>query len=579
MPAGVRVFTGYNEWFPNPDLAAGAPTGLSWESGPRSLYDPGSLARPKSGPLYNSAPTDPVPYADNSGERVRTFFDDFYNRIYVRPNRVDLGPVSDEVQVILRVWNAFYGQTATLLAVNYNGAAGLGLDGQEIPLAIPALGEATFTLTAYPDGPPAINDELRWNFDIGGVYRVPVTATRSKAWAFEPAWPPSGQTYQITYEYKTEVIISHSGKEQRIALRQSPRKSLAYQAQLSGEAFRTYKDVMANWQHRPFVLPELTRFVETSAQQDVGSAEALLSLVPDWVVPGAALLAVYAGFREVRVVDSVEGSTVTFRSNAAMNWPSGTRLHPALSGYMDSKISAPRLTNAVAQASIKFDVDPLSEPLVLPPAAGTTFNGRELFLRKPNWAQSVDVMTGHEVEILDFDRGPVGRFYPVAYGYETRRASFLQRQRAEVEDLVDFFKRLRGRQGEFYMPTWEYDFVPKVASPALSTSLRVAGTDFATSYGSSTVHKAVFVLLNTGEMILRRVVSVTKVTDALGWDSLITVDSAWDHIVSQESVVMCGWMPVWRMVSDNLVVEWLTDSVAQVSLNMMTLEDLTPETA
>lgn len=405
------------------------------------------------------------------------------------------------------------------------------------------------------------------------------TGDRSQAWLFEPAWPPSGQTYQITYEFKTEIITSRSGKEQRLALRSSARKSVSYQCLLAGDQFREFKDLMWHWQHRSFVLPELTRFVDSSEDQAADTASMTFGQIPAWVVPDASVMVMYQGFTELRVVESVDGMTVTFRSMTGSVWPAGTRMYAALAGHMAPSLDAPRETNAVAQLGLQFTVDPLSEPRIAPAAATTMFQGREVFLKRPNWANRVDVQIAHDVQVLDYGRGPVARFTPVEFGFETRKANYINRNTAEAEAIRDFFFRMKGRQGEFYMPTWEYDFVPKTVAPVGTASLRVAGADFATAYGNSTVHRAMFVLMNNGEVLFREVLSVAAVTDAEGVDSLITIGEPWDRDIAQEGIVMCGWMPVWRFVSDNLVIEWLTNSVAQVSLNMMTLEDLPVETA
>ena len=567
------------EWFAVPNLAAGAPDGSDWATGPRGLYDTSPTANGEAGALTVQLPTSPQPYAAKPGARQASYFDDFYNRIHVTPPRIDFGAVSDRAQAAIRVWSAYYDRSTQLTGVAYPAAEGLELRGPPTPVTFGPLAIKTFTLTATQEGPAVIDEELIWTFDIPWSFTLPVTGNRSKAWLFEPSWPPSGQTYQITYSFLTEVIVSRSGREQRIANRSSPRRSVAYQCLLAHDKLREFKDLMWHWQHRAFVLPELTRFIDSQLAQEIDTASMTFAQVPSWMVPGATVWVAFQGFTELRTVDHVEGNAVVFRNEATAVWPAGTRAYPALTGNMASTMSAPSQTNAVAQLDLRFDVTPLSEPRISPPLPERTFNGRELFLKKPNWAQAVNSEVSHEVQTLDYGRGPVARFAPVKYGYEVRQATYLNRNAAEAEEIREFFYRLKGRQGEFYMPTWEYDFVPKTAAPAGTYGLRIAGTTFAGQYGESTVHKAVFVLMHDGSLVLRKVLSVAAVSDSSGEDSLIQVEEAWDREISVDKIVMCGWMPAWRMVSDNLTVEWLTNSVAQVTLNMMTLEDLPAETA
>jgi len=395
-------------------------------------------------------------------------------------------------------------------------------------------------------------------------------------WLFEPDW--GRKDYQVTYEFLTGITRSSNGKEQRRALRTSPRKSIAHSVPLNDARFRQFKDLMWGAQDGLLGLPELTRFTETTVATDIGDTDMTLAGAPSWLVPGAAVTVGALGVFEGRLVDSVDGDVVTFQDPSAMAWAVGARLYPALTGYLATELSTPRETNAVAQLDLRFAVDPGSEPLIEPPAAEVTFNGREVFLKKPNWAAAVDVATGHDADMLDYGYGPVLQYSAVTFGYNVKKATYVNRNPEQAQDIVDFFFRMRGQQGEFYMPTWEYDFQPKVAASSSSSTMRVAGTGFADAYEGSTVHKAMFVQKLDGTLLFRKVLSVAPISDGGGDDSLITIEGTWGATISQATIVMCGWMPAWRLASDILVMEWRTDAVAQTQLAMRTLEDLPVET-
>lgn len=574
MATGAFVSTGYNDWFPVAGLSVNAPVGVPFTSGARGLMDP--VPALKSGALTISLPTDPSTYADAPAGKVASYFDDFYNRIYITPPSIDFGAITADTQASVNIWNAYLGETVVLTSVNYNLDADIGVTGATPPAQFLPLATRTYNITASTQGPAALDEIVSWFFDVPWAYGLHVTGNRSKAWVFEPNW--GGDNYTISYEFKTEILTSRAGKDQRIAQRTSPRKSVSYQTQLKGDTFRQYKDLMWAWQNKSFTMPELTRFATSSATMTSGSSSMVLEVMPLWIVPGAAVLLGYLGYFENRVVDTVVGTTVTFRTNGTAVWPAGSRVYPALSGFVAQDMSAPRLTNSVAVLSLVFNVTPLSELWITPPAAPATFNGREAFLKKPNWAEEVAIASGHPVDELDYGRGPVFRYTAIPFGYNTKRATYLNRTRAEAEDIYWFFCRMKGQQGEFYMPTWEYDFVPKVAAPAGSAAIRVAGTTFADTYADSTVHKAMFVLMNDGTLLMRKVVNITKVSDVGGNDSVITVDSVWPSSISDQTIVMCGWMPLWRLASDILQMEWLTNAVAQTQITMLTLEDLPVET-
>jgi hypothetical protein len=571
MPAGAIIQLSYNEWFPVPGVNL---SGVAPPTGPRDLYDPATGEQ--AGSFAAELPLELVPYSTVSGGMIASYFDDFYNRIYIEPGSVDFGSISEEVTRNLTVWNAYHKRSITLDSLNFDTSAGISVGGHLIPTLFAPLEVKTFQLIAGVQGPPLLETQVNWSFDAPFFYQMPVNGTRALVWKFEPNWPPAGSTYRISYDFKTEIIVSRSGREQRIALRDNPRKSLSHQVMLVGDQFREFKDSMWYWQHRSFVMPELVRSVLSSVDMEASELTMVLESLPSWAAVGSTVILDYFGQRETRTVEDVDAltRTLTFKSSTASTWPAGTKLYPALFGNVGSTLQAPRLTNAVATLALSFDVTPLTELWVDPPAASLVFNSREVFLKKPNWAEALTSSIGHEVEVLDFERGATYRSSPVPYGVESRRGNYLGRDTAQVQELLDFFRRMRGRQGEFYMPTWEYDFEPKIAAAPISTGLRVTGKRLAECYGDSTVHKAMFVMLISGAVLLRRVVSVMSVSDSDGEDSVITVDANWGTTISKETIVMCGWLPVWRLSSDTLTVEWLTNQVGQVQITMQTLEDL-----
>lgn len=565
MPAGGLISVCYNDWFPIPGVTL---SGLDWDDGPRGLLD--SVA-PKTGAYATALPTDPNPYATAAGKKVTSYFDDYYNRIHFTPGRYDFGAVTSELSTNVVVWNAYVYQTVELLSTDIDGATGVTVD-PGAPWTFEPLAAHTFSMAIGASGLAVVDHAMLWQFDIPFTYEFGVTGTRAKEWPLSPNWE---QSYKIAYSFKTEILQSRSGKEQRIALRTSPRKDVSYQSLALGNAeFNRVKELLWAWQDKGFVLPELTRFVTSTLELLPGGSTMQVDDDALWLVPDSLVLLEYNGDTAVLVVESAAAGSVTFKAATAATWPVGTRVYAALSGFIGSDMQAIRVTNAVSRLEMRFAVSPLSEPWIAPPVAPATFNGRELFLKRPNWVQEVSATAQHAVDEIDYDRGGIYRYSPFEFGIETRRALYLGRDAAEAQLMLDLYMRMRGRQGEFYMPTWEYDIVPKEAVSPASAGLRVSGPGLVEGYAESSVHKAIFVMKQDGTLLFRKVLSVSLVTDGGGTDSLITVDSVWGTTFDASNIVMCGWMPVWRLASDDLVIEWVTSTVAQVQLTMQTLEDL-----
>lgn len=112
-----------------------------------------------------------------------------------------------------------------------------------------------------------------------------------------------------------------------------------------------------------------------------------------------------------------------------------------------------------------------------------------------------------------------------------------------------------------------------LALNAGANTLRVAGRDVFDAYEDSEVFTGIMVRLVDGTYIFKLVDSITLA----GTDSLLHMTTNWAANVPLANIVMVCWMPVYRMATDLLTIEWLTGKSGQTQLTMQSLPDQTPE--
>lgn len=386
-----------------------------------------------------------------------------------------------------------------------------------------------------------------------------------------PLHPNWSDSYVVELSFKTDIKSSRSGREQRRATRDEPRKKLEFSVNATRTRFGSFNRLLERWMDRPIILPELPRRVRLEAPLLGGNVVAFLAeTAPDWIIDGGQVVLAYKGYYETRTVDAIAGDEVTFVEFTDMDWPIGTTIHPALSGLLSESQSSQRHTNQAATANVEFDVIPGSEPERTIPAAAETFNGRETFMTKFNWATLPSVAVASERETIDYDVGPIEVFTPIAFRMRTVKAAFLGRTFAEAEAMQDFFERMKGRRGEFYMPTWEPDIQIFGTAASGTNTLTVEGTEFARDFADSTIHKAICVFMQDGTTVYRLITAIAEVGD----DSQITVTGNWSTNLTADNVRMISWFLVCRHATDTLQIEWLTNSVAQYQLSILALEAL-----
>ncbi len=388
-------------------------------------------------------------------------------------------------------------------------------------------------------------------------------------WELAPNWR---EPYTVTHEFRTDIIESRSKREQRNALRAEPRKKLSFTITAPKDRYRTLLRSVAaeSRQGESWYVPEVTAGVPTDAVAAAGQATISPAVTTFWMAAGRPVVLMDGQRHELAVIDSVSSGNLIMEENFSAAWPLGTKIAPALTGYVATEIAGEGATNNLIEATVNFEIEIGLDVLETPAAATATFNGREVFLKKPNWKEGVQDTYRSARESIDYGQGRLAHFLPAAFPTTVRKAAFVNRDIDEAEAIRQFFLRMKGQQGEFYMPSGQQDIVPIAQLTNGTATLTVEGIDFANAYNDDTVHKAVAVKLVDGTTLYRIVSAIAPVAG----NSRITFTANWPSTIPLADIVMVSWMPAWRLSSDAITFEWLTDSVCQVAITMQTVEDL-----
>ncbi len=386
--------------------------------------------------------------------------------------------------------------------------------------------------------------------------------------------PPNwSDPYHVIIEFKTEIIVSRSGKEQRRALRRTPRKSLEYSIALNGAAARQFNAALSAWQAGNFFTPEVTRnCVSTTPMADTALVMTVDEL-PGWMQLGTAVIIESGDELDGRIVDQISGNTVTFTTANADDdtraWPIGTVVYPALFGRLVSPMPTRRQTSNVTEATVRFNVAPASEPPLLnPPVAEQTFNGVEVLTLRPNWSKPLDVERRFDSETIDYGWGKTQNFFPTDFSQRLMKATFLGKTRADAEKVVGTFIRMKGQRGVFYMPTYERDMeISPLASAGVN--LRLSGTEIADWLSDDKVYRNIAIITRDKQIHCYSISAVAKITTI---DTLLTLTTAVTSDVLANAAIVC-WLPLCRFATDELTISWVTDSLAQFDLSIKSLRN------
>lgn len=419
---------------------------------------------------------------------------------------------------------------------------------------------------------------------------IPVKGFRAEAVGVNPDW---SSNYRVIRGYKTDIYTSANGEEQRRALRQTPRKSLEFYMQFTGKELRDFQTTMSVWQNRDFIAPELTKFVRLSTGALAGQSYVDLTAVPSWIVVDALVMLVREGAHEMQVVDAVAGNRVFFTSTLANRWPTRSKLCHGVNGRLQASFNMNRLTNGVATGLLALDVEPGSEPYptlfevptdeLFPgltqgpemypqasvPINSTTvfyYDGEEVLLLRNNWGESVTEGRDWPVVKTDFDLGLIETSWDVEYNTRQFSATITCHTPERIEYLQGFFDRMRGAQGNFWMPTWEND-LPLAADIVGETQrIVVDAPRTARLLLNNAVYREIAVVTRAGQVYTNSFLTV----DYHETVAVLGLRDPWPDSLLIAEVLMVCWMPAWRLSDDEHTFLFLTDSVAQVVIDCQT---------
>lgn len=386
-----------------------------------------------------------------------------------------------------------------------------------------------------------------------------MAGSRAVLFPFAPNWRDG---VSVNYQFKTDIITSRSGKEQRRAARANPRKTVAFKITLPSAT--PLDQFMARNHLRVITVVDYSRHVRLVSGVPLDGQVFEVDAVPDWLSPGRSVI---VGGQQ-RTISAVSGNLVTIHAPSVVAVPAGEQIFPAVNGRLDDSISVQKMTDRVVEADISIQLTPGSVPADDAGSPQEVFNGREVFVFQPNWASPVDGSYSVTTDTVDFGFGRTVTYTPIRFDSRIRQVQVVFPTQADRNDAVAFFTRMKGRRGEFYMPTWSDDLV--VARPAAAASLLmwVKGREVCDTYADSTTHKAIVIRTPDGYQFYRRVLNIT--TD--GVDSLIETDIEWP--VEIDETISLSWLPATRLATDDFAMECVTDEVGRAQFATQSLEDL-----
>lgn len=517
-------------------------------------------SQPRFGIRSNS--DTPYPSREIASGYVDHFGDDFYDRIHFQYLEINLGNLLGVQERTLWVWNAFR-RTRTLEALSFSAFDGIAFSGTTPPTLYKSLDLRTYTISVSLDGPAIIDADVVFDWDEGYNQAVEIAGRRVITWS----WPPDWQRPIVErLEWRTDVMTSYQGQEQRRALRQNPRRYAEFYTGDNERARRVMETALYGWGARIWAMPLWWDGCNTTALAAAGSLSVYApTATRDFKVGEPAVLFADWETYETGEVQQIYSDRIVFQRPLLATWPEGTRLYPVRSARIDGAVDLERWDGAAAFQRMRWAFEAGADYEL---AAGTaSHNGYPVLELRPNWMQSPTLSYDRKLSIFDAGTGVRAIDDEALMPFTTQRQRHTFTSRESINDWRKLLYSLRGKQGAMYVPTWMRDFVVVSLITSNATAIDVEKTDHASLIGQSPSRKDLRIQLTSGQIFYRRITGSTNLNDTT---ERINISSSLGVQIQPEEIAVISYLSLVRLDSDAIDLSWWQGDTCESQISLRT---------
>jgi hypothetical protein len=516
------------------------------------------------GPLTNLAPVESNPRS-LTGTVARSFTEDYYYRVHVRPSRINLGNTMSVQTRDVEVWNAWFEPNA-LAAIHATNAEGMTLSGPSVPpTSFGPLESRIYVLSVTPNGPPVVDAAFRFDFALDDPI-LRALGRRIVGWVFAPDW---SEPVIERLEWMTDVMESHVGVEQRVRLREYPRRHFEYRVLLGSDQARVHmENRLISWQARVYGLPVWTDASITASAIPAGATSLAVSTENKDFVVGGIVGLVNGLHSEFAEITAVTANSVTLNDPIANDWPAGTKIVPIRYARVQNDLGVAYLTDAIAASRLQFQLE--DEWPIAPMPELPDYLGYPVLLTPPNWTEDLQGEFGRKWRELDYLTGRRAVDDLTGLARIRRLHRWLLVGRAEIATFRSWLAARAGKLKPFWLPSFQSDI--KVIAPVGGTDafLTVENRGYAEGPVAAVGRRDLLITTVSGARFYRRITAASEIDAA---SEMVAIDGTLGTTLQPNQFRQISFMQLVRLDTDNVEIAHITDEVAEVVLPLRSLRD------
>jgi hypothetical protein len=490
---------------------------------------------------------------------LTAFSDFFYHKILVEPVVIDFGNLVNQQVRTITVWNGYLHNVTLDTIVKNNFDTGTVLDGDTPPSLFYALQDRTYSLILEVGGPPNIDANFVFDF-ASPTEDVLVSFTGSRVVLLPIVFK---DRVTETIEWKTEVLSSRNGTEQRIKLRTNARHILNISAYLNFTDRQYIENLLFGWRQRIWSVPMWIEARKLSSPISIGdNTVSVDTRWGDFRINGTAVVWHSNRIYDVFIINTIADFELGLNRTFTKDFPAGSWVMPTRSGIM--KKDPKRMTTGFdgrldATIRIQDNLEVENE------ASPVQFNTHDFYDMVPLYDGDSGVVDEYmyNLETLDFGNGVEDYFTPWDNMKIGRSFDLILEGLQQIWEHRQWLCRRAGRLRPYYTPTYEVNFIIKSVG-VIGTTIKVADDGY---MSQSQVRNHIVIRKKDTTLLFRTIVDVSQFDDTtltIEMDTAINIDvTVIDEI---------NFIGLKRLSSDRIKFDWRQNNTVITQVPMLEIE-------
>lgn len=505
--------------------------------------------------------------------------DTFYDRVHIKPNVIEFGPILAEETRRVEIYNANRRTPVQLSTIVNPASPGITVPDTPIGTLLPAqqsfilAGGDSFTQGGYDDflarvvadrdGVPSFNGLLSFTWS-GFTVSVRISGSRVELMPFRYEMFPIDTTLQ----FLGSRFRAPSGRSQRLSHRDRPREILPRRFRLEGSQRAHLDSFLFGAKSKIVGIPIFEEAIDLDADAAIGATtlQCTLADVADFRVGGLAALIVDDYVFNVVNIKAITATDIELEDPLPLAYAEGTEIVPVRLARMLPQSNTQEPPVNLKDFTLTFVVIDNTTGAIdatLPTGPWSMLDGKVFFDNCNVWRGRSTARVTQAVTLIDNLTGQPSIASVEPYSTHEFPRRFTVRGRAEKRAFRQLLNYHRGPQRSFWAPSDHNDIEVLIDLAGLGNTMTIRGIGYTRQVRNLKSRNRIRLTLTNGTKLFRTI-TASEIDGSDPRREILTVDTEWSGPITVAEIVRVEFVDTFTFAADSFRLREVSPGVIHV---------------